>query len=82
MSGYNDHGNNWDDRDTWYNNEEDQWTELDVDKVVAETDLAILVKMDGNDIWLPKSQLDDWPDVGDSGTIIIKTWLAEEKELI
>jgi hypothetical protein len=28
------------------------------------------------------TQLEDWPDVGESGTLMIKTWLAKERELI
>ena len=60
----------------------DEWTEIEVDKVAAETDQAILVVIDGEDHWLPQSQLDEWPDVGESGTIMIKTWLAEERGFI
>lgn len=48
-------------------------------EVIAETDMAILID-DG--IWLPKSQLEDWPSVGGIGVIIMPEWLAEDKELI
>jgi hypothetical protein len=61
---------------------EDEWVEIDIDKVIRETNEAILIKIDKENIWLPKSQLDDYPEVGESGIILIKTWLAEEKELI
>jgi len=77
MSEYNPYDGEFD-RDM----DDDEWAEVSVDKVVAETELALLVRIDGKDIWLPKSQLDDWPDVGDEGGLLIKTWLAEEKELI
>lgn len=52
-------------------------------EVIIETDLAIMINAEGGDeIWLPKSQLEDWPDVGDEGEILLPRWLAEEKELI
>ena len=68
------------DNDEYY--DRDDWTEIGVDKVTAETDLAILVVIDKDEHWLPKSQLEDWPDVGESGSLIIKTWLAEEREFV
>lgn len=50
--------------------------------VVRETDAALLVKYDGTQYWLPKSQIAD-PDsleVGDEGvTVSITEWIAEEK---
>ncbi len=51
--------------------------------VLIETELAIRADC-GLDtpVWLPKSQLEDWPDIGDTGEILIPEWLAEEKELI
>lgn len=36
----------------------------------------------GKHTWLPKSQLEDWPDVGTTGSLLIPEWLAEEKEFI
>ena len=73
MSEYNPYDGEFDDG---------EWTDIEVDKVVTETELAILVVIDDEEYWLPKSQLDDWPDIGDSGTVTIETWLAEQKELI
>ena len=33
-------------------------------------------------VWLPKSQLEDWPDVGEDGELLIPEWLASEKGMI
>lgn len=51
---------------------------------VHETDEAIMCDfgMAGDVVWLPKSQLEDWPDVGDSGEVLMPEWLAEEKGLM
>jgi hypothetical protein len=50
--------------------------------VKAETDLAISVDFGDKEEWIPKSQCEDWPDVGEDGIIVMKEWLAYEKELI
>ena len=55
---------------------------LMVDEVRYESPDAVLVLIDGEKIWLPKSQLEDWPEVGTAGEIIIAEWLAKEKEMI
>ncbi len=66
-------------------------------KVIRETTAAILVQGAGlssdpfgtsdpkQEEWIPKSQLHDNSevrDVGDEGTLVISTWLAEKKGLI
>ena len=44
---------------------------------------AILVDAGGDeDVWIPKSLLDDWPEVGESGEIEIPEWLAIEEGLV
>lgn len=61
--------------------------EIAVD-IIAETDSAILVNAGfdkGGNKWLPKSQVNDYTGElkpGQSITIFISDWLAEEKELI
>jgi len=42
------------------------------------------VKIDAGDrvVWLPISQLEDWPDVGQDGVVLMPEWLAKDKELI
>jgi hypothetical protein len=51
-------------------------------EVKSETDKAILVDYEGEEYWLPKSQLEDWPDVEDSGDIEVPLWLLEEKGMV
>jgi hypothetical protein len=50
--------------------------------VKGESQMAIRVDFGTETIWLPKSQIEDWPDVGESGEILMKEWLANEKGLI
>ena len=33
-------------------------------------------------IWIPKSQMEDWPDLGDFGEWIIQEWIAIEKGIV
>lgn len=37
---------------------------------------------DRGEIWLPISQLEEWPDVGQEGVVWMPEWLAKEKGLI
>lgn len=59
-------------------------TELDVEEIVAETDLAFLCRIEGVDHWFPKSQIDE-PDgyaLGDRGiTMVVSLWFADLKGL-
>jgi len=51
---------------------------------VRETDAAILVDDAGNEVWLPKSQI-EFPDdakLDDVIDVSLPEWLAEDKELI
>ena len=54
---------------------------------VRSTDAAILVEdPDGDEVWLPKSQI-EWPEEalaerGDTITVTMPEWLAEKKGLI
>ena len=63
-----------------------EWVELDVE-VLWKTEMAIKIEEgEVNDVWIPLSQIKDVdPDeleVGQSRTIEIPEWLAEEKGLI
>lgn len=52
---------------------------------IAETDEAILVEIDGDQHWIPQSQVNDDSEVwskGDEGTLIITRWIAEKKGLV
>lgn len=50
--------------------------------VNRETKLAVYVDFGDKKVWLPKSQIEDWPDLNKSGEILMPEWLAAEKELI
>jgi len=52
---------------------------------IHETDDAILVVIEGDEYWIPQSQIDDDSEVwknGDEGTLVITEWIAEKKGLI
>jgi len=66
-------------------NERFEPVSFEVDEVVKETEAAFLCSIEGEELWIPKSQLKDGSDEleeGGSGTIVIPTWLAEEKGLV
>jgi hypothetical protein len=50
--------------------------------VLVDRELSIRVDIDGFRVWLPKSVIEDWPDEGDTGEIIMPEWLAIEKGLV
>lgn len=61
------------------------WVHLDVEEVVRETDAAFLLRIDGSDHWIPKSQISDPEDysAGDTGcTISVTEWIAKQKGLL
>lgn len=51
--------------------------------VLRETDAALLIQFeDGNEAWVPKSQIDDDSEVYEEdheGMLIITAWLAKQK---
>ncbi len=54
-----------------------------IDDVVCKhaTEKAILVEIDGDEHWIPQSQVDEdsgvWKN-GDEGTLVISDWIAEK----
>lgn len=48
------------------------------DRIVKETDKAFLLSIDGDKVWIPKSQCEIDKD---RKLITIPLWLAEEKEM-
>ena len=57
---------------------------MEVYDVVAEraTQKALCVRVDGNEVWVPQSQIDDESEVykeGDKGTLVVSRWIAEQK---
>lgn len=54
-------------------------------EVINETDKAILVNIDGEEHWIPKSQIHADSEVfemGTSGTLIVSEWIATQKKLV
>jgi hypothetical protein len=60
----------------------DDWVSVEAE-VALETDDAIAIDHGSAKlVWLPKSQLEDWPDLGKFGEVLLTRWLAEEKGLV
>jgi len=50
---------------------------------LRETDQAVLFDFGlPEEVWIPKSQLEEWPDEDDFGEVWIKEWIAKEKGII
>lgn len=50
-------------------------------KCIRSTDKAILVEVEGEEVWIPLSQVDDDSEVyeeGDEGTLVITQWIADK----
>ena len=64
------------------------YIELETDEVVKVTQEAVLVDIDGREVWMPKSQIKDGVDIhydleGEEGVILeIAEWWAIQEELI
>ncbi len=58
---------------------------IDVERVIKVTNKAILLRIDGDQHWFPKSQMED-PDLiaeGDEGlTVYVTEWIAEQKDFL
>jgi hypothetical protein len=58
---------------------------VEVEEVTRETDKAILVVVDGDEEWIPKSVIDDDSEVHsmksgrDGGTMLVAEWFARSK---
>ncbi len=55
---------------------------IDDVKCVHETVKAILVEIDGDQVWIPQSQVDEDSEVwssGDEGTLIVSDWFADKE---
>ena len=61
------------------------YVHLDVEEVVCETKKALLLRIDGTEVWVPLSQIADASDysAGDTDCCISVTqWFAEKEGLI
>lgn len=66
--------------------ENDKVVRFDDVSVVRETDAALLCEIEGQEHWIPKSQIHDDSEVydGDSnstGTLVVSEWIAKQKGL-
>lgn len=63
----------------------DDCVELEVETPVQRaSDKAILVSIEGEEVWIPQSQIHDDSEVygkGHTGTLIVSRWIAEQKGL-
>jgi hypothetical protein len=52
---------------------------------LKETDAALLCGIDGESVWIPKSQIRDGSEVheeGEEGDLVITEWIAKKKGLV
>ncbi len=65
------------------NTNRSECVEFEIDEPVKrETDKALLVVVEGEEVWIPKGQIHDDSEVyrqGDTGTLIVSLWIAEQK---
>ncbi len=54
--------------------------ELEIEGVEHETEAAILVLIEGNQVWLPRSQVIECDE--ENGVVEVTEWIAMEKGLI
>lgn len=58
-----------------------EYVEINVE-TKHETDLAVLFSDEDREFWVPKSQMEDWSEVGKSGIALVTEWFAEKENLI
>ena len=64
------------------NKYEEEYVEIDV-RTLHWTEFAVLFDVGGDeDVWIPKSALEDWPDKRQNGVAIVARWFAEKKGLV
>ena len=58
-----------------------KYTEIDV-KNTGETDLSVWFDDGDKKFNVPKSVMEDWPDLNKTGTALIQIWFAEQEGLV
>lgn len=53
---------------------------IDVE-TIEETDEAVLFDDGDGQFWVPKSCMEEWPDIGDSGVAMVAEWFCEKEGL-
>jgi hypothetical protein len=54
-------------------------------RAINDSGSALLCEIDGREVWIPQSQIDDDSEVyegGDEGELVISQWIAEQKGLV
>lgn len=60
-------------------------SEIDDVECVKETEKALLLVIDGDEVWCPKSVIGDDSDIqgdGDTGRLVVQEWWAEKEGLV
>lgn len=60
------------------------WVYLDVERITRETDKALCLQVDGEEVWIPLTQIHDADSLkaGDEDvTVAVTEWIAEQKGL-
>lgn len=56
--------------------------EIEGARAIKETELALLCEIDGDEVWIPKSQIDEKDsevlEEGDEGTVVVTNWWARQ----
>jgi len=58
-----------------------EYIELDV-KAIYETEAAVRFDDGTRKFWIPMSCMEDWPNVGETGTALVAEWFALDEGLI
>ncbi len=61
-----------------------RYVEIEVEEIVVETDDAVLVLFNDEEIWLPKSQIEDCTVISKKAKNVvlgITRWIAKEKDI-
>jgi oxalate decarboxylase/phosphoglucose isomerase-like protein (cupin superfamily) len=62
------------------------WVEFEQATALRETDAGLLVRVEGEDHWFPKSQISEDSEVYEvasgTGKLIVTEWIAKQRDLI
>ena len=64
----------------------EEYAEIDV-TTIGETDFAVkfddgIERVGDEVLWVPKSVMEDWPDLYKTGTALVARWFAEKEGLV
>jgi hypothetical protein len=66
--------------------DDDKTVDVEVERIITETEKALLVVIDGAEVWMPKNQIHDDSECyslkSGPGTMTITRWIAEQKGLL